>query len=137
MALDLRGVATLLGIDDMPTSIRFYRDVLGFEVIATSPILGDDYFHWALLRLGGAQFMLNTNFESNQDRPAKPDRARTAAHRDTCLYFECPDLDRSYEELRDRGADVKEPVVTNYGMKQMYLVDPDGYGICFQRPEER
>ena len=31
MALDLRGVTTLLQVYDMPTSVRFYRDVLGFR----------------------------------------------------------------------------------------------------------
>jgi len=29
----------------MPASIRFYRDNLGFEIVSTSPVLGEDYFH--------------------------------------------------------------------------------------------
>jgi hypothetical protein len=29
---------------------------------------------------------------------------------------------------------VKPPVVTGYGMKQLYLKDPDGYEICLQQP---
>jgi hypothetical protein len=27
---------------------------------------------------------------------------------------------------------VKEPVVQRYGMKQLYVRDPDGYSLCFQ-----
>jgi catechol 2,3-dioxygenase-like lactoylglutathione lyase family enzyme len=42
----------LLEIFDMPTSVKFYRDVLGFSVAATSNS-GHDYT-WALLRLGGS-----------------------------------------------------------------------------------
>jgi glyoxylase I family protein len=49
----VRGLATLLQVHDKPTSIRFYRDVLGFVVVSTSPKFGPDRFHWALLRLGG------------------------------------------------------------------------------------
>lgn len=70
MAFDVRGVAPLLGVHDMPTSVRFYRDTLGFQIVNTSPMLGEDYFHWALLRLGQAELMLNTNFESDEDRPS-------------------------------------------------------------------
>jgi catechol 2,3-dioxygenase-like lactoylglutathione lyase family enzyme len=37
MALDVRRLTPLLQVYDMPTSVRFYRDVLGFEVVSTSP----------------------------------------------------------------------------------------------------
>jgi hypothetical protein len=30
------------------------------------------------------------------------------------------------------GIQVEAPVVAPYGMKQLYLKDPDGYTICFQ-----
>lgn len=36
MALDIHGIAPLLQVFDMPTSIHFYRDVLGFEIVQTS-----------------------------------------------------------------------------------------------------
>ena len=132
MALDLRGVTTLLQVYDMPTSVKFYRDMLGFEVVTTSPVLGPDRFHWVLLRLGGAEVMLNTAYESDDERPVPADRARVAAHGDTILYFGCPDVDGAYEDLRDKGMTVQPPTVAWYGMKQMSLKDPDGYGLCFQ-----
>jgi glyoxylase I family protein len=133
MALQVRDVAPLLFVYDMPTSVRFYRDLLGCEIVTTSPALGEDYFHWALLRLGAAEFMLNTAFESNENRPPKPDLAR-ADHRDIWLYFSCPDVDAVHKELLSRGVQAQEPVVTYYGMKQMHLHDPDGYKLCFQWP---
>ena len=134
MALDVRGLAPLLQVYDMPTSIRFYRDQLGFTVAATSPELGEDYFHWALLRLGEVELMLNTAFEFNDERPPKQDAARASAHGDTGLYFGCPDVDAAYQELRSKGVEVKAPAVAPYGMKQMYLRDPDGYRLCLQWP---
>ncbi len=137
MALDVRGLTPLLQVYDMPASIRFYRDVLGFEVVTTSPVLGEDRFHWALLRLGDAELMLNTAYEFDADRPATPDRTRTVAHGDIGLFLGCPDVDAAYEELRGKGIGPKKPVVTSYGMKQMYVRDPDGYGLCFQWSAER
>ncbi len=129
MAIEVVGVAPLLQVHDMPTSVRFYRDLLGFEVVSTSPQLAEDYFHWCLLRLGSAEVMLNTRYESNDERPAAPD---TGGHEDVCLYFGCPDVDAAYLELRARGVPAQAPRVAPYGMKQMYLKDPDGFGLCFQ-----
>jgi|SRR5579859_5330875 len=134
MTLEIRGVCPLLQVYDMPTALRFYRDVLGFAVVDNSPQLGDDKFHWVWLKLGTAEVMLNTAYESDDQRPAVPDAARTAAHEDTCLYFGCPDVQGAYEELRRRGAPVQEPTVAPYGMKQLYFRDPDGYALCFQWP---
>ena len=130
MAIEIRGMAPLLQVFDMPTSIAFYREVLGFEVATTSNPRGE-HFDWALLRLQGVELMLNTAYEQDV-RPPAPDRFRIAAHDDTCLYFGCPDVDAAYEHLRGRGVDVKEPKVALYGMKQLYLSDPDGYSLCFQ-----
>jgi glyoxylase I family protein len=132
MALDVRGLTPLLQVYDMRDSIRFYRDLLGFEVVSTSPVLGKDRFHWALLRLGRAELMLNTAYEFDNERPAERDGARNAAHDDTGLFFACPGVDAAYEELLGKGVRVAKPAVAPYGMKQMYLHDPDGYALCFQ-----
>ena len=135
MALDVRGLAPLLQVYDMPTSIRFYRDKLGFAVKMTSPSLGgEDRFHWALLELGNVQLMLNTAYEFDDERPVPPDPARTAAHDDTGLFFSCPDIDAAYEQFRSKGVELKPPSVAPYGMKQLSLHDPDGFGLCFQWP---
>jgi hypothetical protein len=30
------------------------------------------------------------------------------------------------------GVAAKPPIITDYGMKQLYFEDPDGYEICLQ-----
>jgi catechol 2,3-dioxygenase-like lactoylglutathione lyase family enzyme len=131
MAIDIRGLAPLLEVFYMPASIHFYRDVLGFELVTTSQ--PGEHFDWALLRLNGVEVMFNTAYEDGE-RPAAPDLARVAAHADTCLFFGCADLDAAYRYLRAQGLDVSEPAIRHYGMKQLYVRDPDGYGLCFQWP---
>ena len=132
MAIEIRGMAPLLQVFDMPTSIAFYRDVLGFEVESTSKP-GGEHFDWALLKLNGVELMLNTAYEDDA-RPPVPDPARIAAHDDTAIYFGCPDVDAAYAYLRARGVHAQAPKVAPYGMKQLYLHDPDGYSLCFQWP---
>lgn len=134
MSIEVEGVCTLMQVFDMATSVRFYRDVLGFEIVATSPREGDQ-FDWGLLRLNNTHVMLNTAYEEDS-RPARADPVQVAAHGDTCLYFRCPDVDAAYQHLRAHGLEVREPKVAPYGMKQLYLHDPDGYSLCFQWPTE-
>jgi len=134
MPLDIRGLAPLLQVYDMPASIHFYRDLLGFELVGLSPEYAPGRFHWALLKLNGVELMLNTAYEFDAERPAVREPARVAAHADTCIYFGCPDVDAAYHHIREKGIEADEPRVAPYGMKQLYVKDPDGYGLCFQWP---
>ena len=128
--------APLIQVFDMPTSLHFYRDRLGFELVADSGEVDTPegrFFHWCLLRLGGANLMLNTAYDEGE-RPAKPDPARQMGHADTALFFGCPDVDAAREHVREQGITAEPPETTHYGMKQLHFTDPDGYGICFQCP---
>jgi len=132
MPIDMRGVCPLVQVFDMPTSVRFYRDILGFAIVSNAPSRAPDEFGWCLLRHGDStEVMLNTAYDYGE-RPEHPDPARIAAHNDTCLYIGCPDVDAAYHFLLSRGIALKPPQVAHYGMKQLYLEDPDGFGICFQ-----
>ena len=51
MPIDMRGVCPLMQVFDMPTSVRFYRDVLGFEIVGHAPVRAPDEFGWCWLRL--------------------------------------------------------------------------------------
>jgi uncharacterized glyoxalase superfamily protein PhnB len=134
VGLDVTGLCPLIQVHDMPEAIAFYCGALGFEIVASSPEVEAPegcYFHWAWLRLGGADLMLNTAYDEGE-RPPVRDAARQAAHDDICLYFGCPDVDAAYETLRAKGLAVKPPKVAPYGMKQLLARDPDGYQLCFQ-----
>jgi glyoxylase I family protein len=85
------------------------------------------------LSLNGVELLLNTAYDEGE-RPPKPDPARVAAHRDTCIYFGCPDVDAAYAHLRAHNISAKAPAIAHYGMKQLYVSDPDGYNLCFQWP---
>jgi glyoxylase I family protein len=130
MAIDIRGLAPMLSVFDMPTSMRFYCDGLGFSIVSTDKKPAPQ-FDWVLLRLNASELMLNTAYDQGE-RPTSPDPARVAAHRDSAIYFGCPDVDAAYDELTKAGIGAERPKIARYGMKQMYLTDPDGYVLCFQ-----
>lgn len=115
----------------MPRSLRFYRDVLGFQVGADSG--SGDESSWVWLRRGDINLMLNDQYEPGHAPPSPPSE-RQKWHHDTCLYFDCPDPDAAHKSLRLRGIELDPPKDAPYGMRQLYLNDPDGYNICFQCP---
>jgi len=132
MTIDMRGACPYFEVFDMPTSVRFYRDILGFTVDQHAKPVATDDFGWCLLRHGdNTEIMLNTAYDYGE-RPETPDPTRIAAHRDTCLYIGCPDVDAAYQYLIEKGLTLKPPKVAWYGMKQLYLTDPDGFALCFQ-----
>lgn len=135
MPFDLRGVCPLLQVFDMPTSLGFYRDILGFEILEAAPSrdqVEGDQFGWVWLRCGGADLMLNSAYEPGGVRPERADPHRVAAHDDVALFIGVPEIDDVYLQLRDRGFKLEPPHLAAYGMKQLYLKDPDGFTICFQ-----
>ena len=137
MDITFQDAAPLFHVYDVPTSVAFYRDVLGFEVTHASQPFDDvkDNYGWAMLRRDGVMLMVNNMYEDNV-RPETPDPARTAAHRDTILYINCHELDALRLLLQQNGITPYGPVTTYYGMVQLTVHDPDGYSLCFQRPAD-
>jgi catechol 2,3-dioxygenase-like lactoylglutathione lyase family enzyme len=138
MGIDFGGLCPLLQVFDMPTSVKFYRDVLGLDLVDNSPVINSprqgEYFHWAMLRGGDVTLMLNTAYDEGE-RPAAPDPKRVASHSDTGLFFGCRDVDATYNRLLPLGVRViEEPMMTRYGMKRFAIADPDGYNLSFQGP---
>jgi len=121
----------------MVESLAFYRDIIGFEVVASAPEPtgpGAANLNWVYLRQGGAELMLNTRYDPGDVRPLQRDPVQIVAHDDTALYIACGDVDVVYEQLRSRRVPMAPPSVAPYGMKQLYLKDPDGFTVCFQCP---
>ena len=134
MSITIDGMKPLIQVFNMRRSLAFYRDILGFEAVSDSGN-GDDS-SWVWLRLNGCDLMLNDQYEPD-DVPNEPPVERARWHGDTCLYFGCPDTDAAYEYLRSKCIELDPPKVAPYGMKQLYLSDPDNYNLCFQCPAEK
>lgn len=129
MKIEPTNLCPLIQVFNMPRALAFYRDVLGFEVVADSG--GGDNASWVWLRLNGCDLMLNDQYEpGSAPDECPPERVRW--HDDTCLYMGCDDPDSVFAHLQTKGVEIKPPIDTGYGMRQLYLHDPDGYNLCFQ-----
>lgn len=61
MSVKLDGLVPLLQVFDMPTSVRFYRDILGFEIVQASPERSPDDSDWVWLRRENMELMVRYN----------------------------------------------------------------------------
>lgn len=116
----------LLDVANLERSIAFWRDKLGFSLVAHD---GGPHrpMGWCRLERDGVSVMLQGGGDHEQ-RAAAPGRG-------VCLYFVCEDAAAIHAELMGRGLTLPPPKVAYYGMKQLYVPEPDGYAICFESPE--
>ena len=92
MSIEVRGVCVLLQVFDMPTSVHFYRDMVGFEIVQTTTPREGDQFDWGLLKLNDTYVMLNTAYEQDDRRerrevcgkPRRSLRRPQELHRQAC-----------------------------------------------------
>jgi uncharacterized glyoxalase superfamily protein PhnB len=120
----VRELWPLLFVEDIDRSIAFYRDQLGFT-LARQATDGDGRIFWCRVERGGCSVMLQ-QAEEAEDGPAE------GRGRGVIFYFICDDVDVMHAELARRGMRLDPPKVAYYGMKQLFVPEPDGYELCFE-----
>ena len=115
----------LLAVDDLESSLAFWQDLLGFKLVGQAES-DDGHIFWCRLERGNSSIMLQA--AEAEDGPAK------ARGRGVTLYFVCDDVDALYQEAVSRGLRVDPPTVAPYGMRQLYVPEPNGYFVCFESP---
>lgn len=121
----VQAVWPLLAVDDLPATLTFWRDRLGFDVVGQAESEGRLF--WCRLQRHGASIMLQAA-DAEEDGPAR-ERGRGVS-----LYFVCDDVDALYRELVGKGVSLEPPDVAYYGMKQLVVPEPHGYFVCFESP---
>lgn len=125
-----------LFVNDMPTMIRFYRDVLGFE------IREDENAVNVYLIKNGTLFMLyeRKNFEKMTSRKYEYIKGLNG-HFEIALYVDTfEEVDQEYERIVAQGGQpILEPTTEPWGQRTCYIADPEGNLIeigSFNRPFE-
>ena len=126
---EIFGVSPLFIVRNVPTTLAFYRDRLGFEITYQGP--PDDVF-FGIVRRGGAMIMfkaIGVDPLPNYTRDVKQGIARWDA------YVDVPDPDALAAEFASRHVEFYEPLKdTDDGLRGFELEDVDGYVLFFGRP---
>lgn len=102
---------TLIRPSDFEGAVRWYRDVLGLRVYREYGVSG---------RVTGVVFFLGGGFLElvSGSSPVTPGGVT--------LWLQVPDVDAEHARLRDAGAEVTRPPVTEpWGLRECWLRGPD------------
>ncbi len=123
-----------LFVEDMPTMVRFYRDVLGFAIAE-----GENAENVYLIK-DGTLFMLyeRKNFEKMTNRRYEYIKGLNG-HFEIALYVDTyEEVDLEYTRAIEKGArPILEPTTEPWGQRTCYIADPEGNLVeigSFNRP---
>ena len=124
-------------VNDMAKMIRFYRDVLGFEIKEA-----EDTSNVYLIKDGTLFLMYGRkDFETMTSRKYEYVKGLNG-HFELALYVDTYDeVDTAFADAVSKGAEpVLEPTTEPWGQRTCYIADPEGNLIeigSFNKPFER
>lgn len=129
----ISAIAPFFIVRDVPTSLAFYRDKLGFEITFEGPEPNDIFF--GIVARGGAFILMKAvgvEPVPNYTRDIKQGIARWDA------YVSVPDPDALAAEFASRGVEFFVPLQDSEdGLRGFEIEDADGYLLFFGRTIEK
>jgi catechol 2,3-dioxygenase-like lactoylglutathione lyase family enzyme len=130
---EIGGASPLFIVRNVPATLAFYRDKLGFEVTFEGPEPDDIFF--GIVQRGRAMMMFK-----DVDVEPVPNYTRNVGHGiarwDAYVYV--PDPDALAAEFASHGVEFFEPLTdTTDDLRGFEVKDSDGYVLFFGRPLER
>jgi uncharacterized glyoxalase superfamily protein PhnB len=118
----ITAAATILLVKDSVHSANWYRDKLGFTIVA----IYEDYNHFAIIQRDGHYLM----FVKTDEKLIKP--LWKIVDKTSNVYFWVDDAETLYKEFIASGATIDyELYTTPWGTKEFGINDPDEYDISF------
>jgi len=109
--------AVTFRVRNMRTSVQFYRDVLGMEVL-----YGGEGAEFSSLRAADANSaILNLEQGATVTQWGR-------------LIFHVADVDALWKHLTHLGFEPERPRNASWGERYFHMLDPDGHELSFARP---
>lgn len=129
---EIGSASPLFIVRDVPATIAFYREKLGFNVTFEGPEPGDIFF--GIVQRGRAMIMFK-----DVDVDPEPNYTRDIGHGVASwdAYVYVPDPDALFAEFKSREVEFRRPLENNSdGLRGFEVRDVNGYIIYFGRPNK-
>ena len=113
--MKLESLHPMLAVNNIDDTVRFYRDVLGFECV-------NQMDGWAALCKDSVEVMISPpNAHEPFEKPALTGS----------IYFNTSDVDALWEQIKDKAKIVYPIENFFYGMREFAIRDNNGYILQF------
>ena len=127
---EIGGVSPLFIVQNVPATLQFYRDRLGFEVVFEGPEPNDIFF--GMVQRGQAMLMFKAIGVTPMPNYTR-DVGQGTANWDAYIYVSNPDS--LYDEFKSRDVEFAAPLGNNSdNLRGFEISDADGYVLFFGRP---
>jgi lactoylglutathione lyase len=126
MPIKLNKLTPNIMVEDVNRTLQFYKETLGFEIVATVPDEGR--FDWAMLKRDGVEIMFQSRASLGAEIPALQQREIGGA---LTFYMNIEGVKELYADLKGKVSIVQEMHTTFYGAQEFAIQDSDGYILSF------
>ena len=134
MTATISAISPFFIVANVPATLAFYRDMLGFEITFRGPTPEDEFF--GIVRRDGATIMFKSLGAIRDGKEITvepvPNYSREPAF-SWDAYVDVPDLDALAAEFASRGVLFSVPLTDrgDDGVRGFVIKDIDGYGLFF------
>jgi lactoylglutathione lyase len=126
MTAALKRMTPNLMVEHVNETVAFYKDVLGFALLASVPEEGQ--FDWAMMKHGGVEIMFQTRASLSGELPLFQSKPIGGA---LTLYIDVEDIKGLYASLQGKVPILQEMKTTFYGAREFTIQDCNGYILTF------
>jgi catechol 2,3-dioxygenase-like lactoylglutathione lyase family enzyme len=110
-----------LFVNDVPKSVAFYNDVLGFDTVREEK-------GYASMRLGTVEFGIGPLDDLPKGHYFRPEIATQRRGLGTEIVIEVDDVQKAYARVKQSGHAIVSPLGKRpWGLRDFRVADPDGY----------
>lgn len=129
--MNYQSLSPNIGVKDVDKTVRFYTEMLGFNLITSVP--GDGHLVWAMVGSGDVAFMFQEMGSITEEYPKLKAGSNPPA---LTFYVKMKGMSALYEKIKDTEYLVKDMHTTPYGALEFALVDINGYILTITEDQQ-
>jgi lactoylglutathione lyase len=130
MTVALKKLTPNLMVEHVNDTVAFYKDVLGFTLLASVPEEGE--FNWAMMKRDAVEMMFQSRASLTGELSIFQGKEIGGS---LTLYIDVENIKGLYTQAQNRVTMLHEMTTTFYGTREFTIQDCNGYILTFAEAE--